>query len=967
MRTRRMNGWRATITAVLAGTLGATVLAVLVPQAASADITLPADPAWVTNVSQGTSRDDGFKVKALVKLGNTIYVGGSFTQIAPNNDAFSPAATNSSGIDQPYLFAMDATTGGVLGGFQPKLDGSVEALEVGPAGSNTLYVGGTFKSVNGSLQNGLAVLDATTGALRTDVNQQSLTNSGAPGSVWALRLVGTKLYVGGNFTTVDTCGAFDCNRGQAARFDIGTMNLDSWQIYVQGGKVQAFAVDPTRPTVVYVGGQFSGASSSPCGGLCDSTYAFLAAFDAGTGALFPAFHPVPPSPGGEPPEVRDLEVNAGTVFAANGGGGGKLFVINGDPTKNILLKTFSTDGDVQTLGLTADHTALFVGGHFTKINSPASPDNARCQMFSIGTGSPYSVRPQPNISNGGHYGPFAVIADNPLDTWWGGQLTTLASGYLPAYDPTNPLSISGPATCGTGDQKNKAGDPLSGGGVAHIRDNPHFVDSTPPAAPTGVVASLGVFNGMTLGWAPAGDPSLTAYYVRATGPGLGITDQVVATQFANATSVAVSPAKLQPSTTYQFKVCAIDLGDNERCSGAIAATTGPGAPKLPSPLRGFGQFTPLQAPVRIFDTRNGIGRPGTAPITGGVPVPVQITGSAAGALSTAGSVVMNVTVVTPSAAGFLTVYPNGAPVPNASNLNFDPGQVVPNLVTTKIGTGGVVNLLLSQGSAHVIVDVIGTYGNSSAAAGAKVATVTPVRKLDTRTGLGMVGGPRRVGPGETIDVTVASGNVNGVVVNVTGVTPSAGTFVTVFPGDVASPPNASNLNLVPGQVRPNLSMVRVPTSGPGAGKIRLYNAFGTVDLLVDVVATYSPGSTGDSAAGRVLPLDSPMRVVDTRILGGPLAGPNARLHDFTAIDDAVTPNVAGLVMNATAVGATTPTFLTLFPGGEALPNASNLNIVPGPPVPNLAVTRLNGQDDLSIWNQAGAVNYIFDVTALVLG
>src|SRR6185503_3419044 len=105
------------------------------------------------------------------------------------------------------------------------------------------------------------------------------------------------------------------------------------------------------------------------------------------------FHPVPASPGGEPPEVRDLEANAGTVFAANGGGGGKLFVINGDPTKNIVTKTFSTDGDVQTLGLTTDKTALFAGGHFTKINSPASPDNSRCQMFSISTASPYSIRP----------------------------------------------------------------------------------------------------------------------------------------------------------------------------------------------------------------------------------------------------------------------------------------------------------------------------------------------------------------------------------------------------------------------------------------------------------------------------------------------------------------------------------------------------------------------------------------------
>ena len=424
--------------------------------------------------------------------------------------------------------------------------------------------------------------------------------------MWGLRLVGAKLYVGGNFTTVDSCGAADCNRGQVARFDIGSMNVDSFRVQVQGGKVQALTVDPARPNVVYVGGQFSSAGPSR-----DPAYAFLAAFDTGTGALFPAFHPVPPgSLGSEPPEVRDLEATGGTLFAANGGGGGRLFVINGDPTKNIVLKQFSTDGDVQTLGLTADRTAVFAGGHFTKINSPASPDNSRCQMFSITTASPYGIRPQPNISNGGHYGPFAVIADSPLDTWWGGQLTTLAPGYLPPYDPADPLSVPGAATCGTGDQKNKAGDPLSGGGVAHIRDNPHFVDATPPPAPTGVAPSQGIFNGMNMSWTGVNDPTVTAYYVRATGPGLGIADQVVATQFANTTSAVVSPAKLQANATYQFKVCAVDLGDHERCSNPVPATTGAGAPKLPSPLRGFGQFTPLQQPVRIFDTRIGLGRPG---------------------------------------------------------------------------------------------------------------------------------------------------------------------------------------------------------------------------------------------------------------------------------------------------------------------------------------------------------------------
>jgi hypothetical protein len=352
-----------------------------------------------------------------------------------------------------------------------------------------------------------------------------------------------------------------------------------------------------------------------------------------------------------------------------------------------------------------------------------------------------------------------------------------------------------------------------------------------------------------------------------------------------------------------------------------------------------------------------------------VPVPVQITGSPANVPTTAGSVVMNVTVVGPSATGFITTYPNGQPRPNSSNLNFSAGETVPNLVVARIGTGGIVNLYLNAGAAHVLVDVVGWYGSSATtAAGSKITTVTPVRKLDSRVGLGMPGGhAARIGPGQTIDVTVASGNVNGVVVNVTGVTPSANTFVTAFPGDVATPPNASNLNLVRGQVRPNLVMVRVPTTGPGAGKIRLYNAFGTVDLLVDVVATYTQGSTGDSAAGRILSLDSPMRVVDTRLVGGPLAGPGSRVHDFTEVDNAVSPNVTGLVLNATAVGATAPTFMTLFPAGEALPNASNLNVVPGGATPNLAVARLNGQDDLSVWNQSGSVEYLLDVTALVLG
>ena len=55
----------------------------------------------------------------------------------------------------------------------------------------------------------------------------------------------------------------------------------------------------------------------------------------------------------------------------------------------------------------------------------------------------------------------------------------------------------------------------------------------------------------------------------------------------------------------------------------------------------------------------------------------------------------------------------------------------------------------------------------------------------------------------------------------------------------------------------------------------------------------------------------------------------------------VPATATGLVLNVTAVGATLPTFLTVYPAGAERPNASSLNPSPGqPPVPN-AVTSAN--------------------------
>jgi hypothetical protein len=91
------------------------------------------------------------------------------------------------------------------------------------------------------------------------------------------------------------------------------------------------------------------------------------------------------------------------------------------------------------------------------------------------------------------------------------------------------------------------------------------------------------------------------------------------------------------------------------------------------------------------------------------------------------------------------------------------------------------------------------------------------------------------------------------------------------------------------------------------------------------------------------------------------------VHDLRVVDDATPARVGGLVVNATATRATASTFLTFFPGGQPRPVASNLNVRPGEDVPNAVVAALSTVDSLGIHNQAGSVDVIVDVAALVLG
>jgi hypothetical protein len=114
--------------------------------------------------------------------------------------------------------------------------------------------------------------------------------------------------------------------------------------------------------------------------------------------------------------------------------------------------------------------------------------------------------------------------------------------------------------------------------------------------------------------------------------------------------------------------------------------------------------------VRILDSRGPNGG-WNAKLASGTPRDLQVTG-ANGIPAGAGSIIANTTVTGGTANSFVTVYPSGSPVPNASNVNFAVGQTIPNATAVKIGTAGKVAFANAVGSTDVIFDVVGYFSAS---------------------------------------------------------------------------------------------------------------------------------------------------------------------------------------------------------------------------------------------------------------
>ena len=447
---------------------------------------------------------------------------------------------------------------------------------------------------------------------------------------------------------------------------------------------------------------------------------------------------------------------------------------------------------------------------------------------------------------------------------------------------------------------------------------------------------------------------------------------------AGGTQVSITGANLLGATQVYFGAKAA-TSFQVQSSGAITAAVPPGSPgfvdvRVETSLGtssaggtdGFvytasGAYHPL-SPARIEDTRAGSGLPGSgdAPGPGGT-VNVQVAGVGGVPATGAAGVLVNLTVTETTAAGYVTAFPAGVAVPTTSTMDFRAQDTKANLVEVALGRGGQISVYNQAGTTQVVVDVEGWYDSVQPTSGAGLYNpVTPARIADTRPGSGEPYQGSSLGAGKSLTIQVAgrggipTSGAGAVVMNVTATDATTPSYLTVYPAG-GSQPVASNLNFYAGETVPN--QVVVPLGAGGA--VTVYNALGTVDVVVDVAGWFTDGAVG-ATTGSALYAMAPARAVDTRTGSG-----YAYSGDTLQPGQTLTIQLAGLaglpaqgmtaaVLNVTVTDGSAPGYLAVWPASSPRPLSSELNWSAGQTTENLAVAAVGSQGALDVYNGSSA-------------
>jgi hypothetical protein len=350
---------------------------------------------------------------------NTLYVGGRFVSI--------------SGVGKNLIAAYDTTNFTIRAGFSAESNNSVTALAL-DSNTNTLYIGGIFTATNWGLgtqatRNRLAAVNATTGVLTAwDPNASS--------SITSLAIGGGNLFVAGNFTTFN--GGADA-RNYLASFDLTSGLLNSWNPN-SSTIPQSLAVNGST---LYVGSS----STHTYGG---TSRPGLAAFDIPSGNLSTTWFPNVAT------TTYALYVEGSRLFYGHSNSSALANYTTRSRLAAIDLTTGQltswnpniTGGNVSTLHI--KNNTLYVGGSFTNTDGGATARN-RIASYNLATETLTSWNPNASST-------VNIITSDSSNLYVGGSFTTMNGGAsarqgLASFDLStgnlsswNPLMNAGGAT-----------------------------------------------------------------------------------------------------------------------------------------------------------------------------------------------------------------------------------------------------------------------------------------------------------------------------------------------------------------------------------------------------------------------------------------------------------------------------------------------------------------------------------------
>ena len=237
-----------------------------------------------------------------------------------------------------------------------------------------------------------------------------------------------------------------------------------------------------------------------------------------------------------------------------------------------------------------------------------------------------------------------------------------------------------------------------------------------------------------------------------------------------------------------------------------------------------------------------------SPLSAGTTRNVQIGGNTTPALGipdSASAVVLNVTVTSASANGYLTVFQKGASKPGLRSVNFTTGKGTSNLVTVALGSGldnaGGISIFNSAGTTNVNVDVVGFFSPSNT--GSRFFPMNPRRTANTADGTGGVTvGRIASGTSKSFRIAGRSGvpavGAKSVAYNVTMSGQTANASMTLF-AQGSNRPAFSNLT---GYASVPVSIAGISDLGyssPAQGGLSIYNAGGPAHAAVDLAGYFS--------------------------------------------------------------------------------------------------------------------------------